>query len=162
MTLPNLLSAEFRHAFQACARQHTARRQQSRQFRALQPLLKRDDSRPRREVQSSPGLEVTNKNNSPADGNPPQPASSTVLANETVSSRELVPDSAKPASVFGKRRTDLPMKIIPKAQITPEVTLTPKEQLQIEFMTRRPPRTEAKKSILHASHVAGSQLLTFV
>ena len=149
MTLPNLLLAELRLAFQTCAKQHTARPRQSRPFRTLQPLFKRNNGVPRRGGESPLKQEVNNKSNALPRSDRPRPASDNVPTNQSVSSRELVPRTSKPTSVSGRRSTDIPMKIIPKAQITPQLKLTPKEQLQIEFMTRRPPRTEARKSGSH-------------
>ena len=145
MTLPNLLLIELRLAFQTCARQHTARQHQSRPFRTLQPLFKRKNGAPRRGEESPLNQEVTNKSNALPRSDRPRPASENAPTNQSVSSRELVPRPSKPTSVSGRKSTDVPMKIIPKAQITPQLKLTPKEQLQIEFMTRRPPRTEARK-----------------
>ena len=146
MTLPNLLLVDVRLAFQTCARQHRTSRGQSRHFRTVQPLFKRGQPRSSKQVTPPPSLGASKKDNVLPARDPSEAAPQNVPMNDPASSRQLVPDSSKPTSVTGRNRTDVPMKIIPKAQITPELTLTPKEQLQIEFMTRRPPRTEAKKS----------------
>jgi hypothetical protein len=146
MTLPNLLIFELRLAFKTCAKEHTTRPHQIRSFSTLQPLFKKKHARSDNEVKPPSSVEITTKSNiSPLHGRP-QADSLNVPTNEPGSSRELIPDPSKLTSVSKKKRADVPMKIIPKAQITPEVTLTPKERLEIEFMTRRPPRTEAKKS----------------
>ena len=150
MTLPNLLLVELRLAFQTCARQHITRRQQSRPFRTLPPLFKKNDAGPGRGGKPPLRLQVTKKNDALPASHHPLPASDILPARESASSRELVPDPSKPTSVSGRRRVDVPMKIIPKAQVSPQLKLTPKEQLHIEFMTRRPPRAEAKKSRCHA------------
>lgn len=146
MTLPNLLLTEARRGFQTCAKQYRARRQQSQTFRTLQPLLKKRNSRSAREVAPPPRLEVTKTNEALATRVPPQSDPDHVPTEESGSSRELITKPSKPSSVSEIKRADVPMKIIPKAQITPELTLTPKERLQIEFLTRRPPRAEEKKS----------------
>lgn len=146
MTLPNLLLFELRLAFKTCAKQHTTRPHEIRSFSTLQPLFKKKHARSDNEMKRPSSVEITTENNiSPPRGRP-QANSLNVPTNELGSSRELVPDPSKSTSVSKRKRADVPMKIIPKAQITPEVTLTPKERLEIEFMTRRPPRTEAKKS----------------
>jgi hypothetical protein len=151
MTLPNLLLAELRLGFQTCAKQHRARRQQSQTFRTLQPLFKKKQSRSAREVAPPPRLEVTKTNEASATRVPPQVGPNHVSTEESGSSRQLITKPSKPSSVSERKRADVPMKIIPKAQITPELTLTPTERLQIEFLTRRPPRTEEKKSAFYTN-----------
>lgn len=148
MTLPNLLLFEIRIAFHSCAMQHRARRQHVRSFAALQPLFKRKQSRSGTIVAPLPSLGVTEKVDDVATRASPQADSHHAPTDQPGSLRELVPDPSKSRSVSGRKRADVPMKIIPKAQITPELTLTPPERLQIELLTRRPPRTEAKKSEL--------------
>lgn len=149
MTLPNLLLFELRLAFKTCAKQHTTRPHEIRSFSTLQPLFKKKHARSDSEIKPPSSVEITTKSNISPPRERPQADSLNVSINELGSSRELVPDLSKPTSVSKRKRADVPMKIIPKAQITPEVTLTPKERLEIEFMTRRPPRTEAKKSGLY-------------
>jgi hypothetical protein len=149
MTLPNLLLFELRLAFKTCAKQHTTRPHEIRSFSTLQPLFKKKHARSGSEIKPPSSVEITTKSNIPPSRKRPQADSLNVSTNELNGSRELVPDPSKPTSVSERKRADVPMKIIPKAQITPEVTLTPKERLEIEFMTRRPPRTEAKKSGLY-------------
>jgi hypothetical protein len=148
MTLPNLLLVEMRLAFHCCARQHRARRQHVRSFTALQPLFKKKQPRSSIVVAPAPSLGVTERVDAVATHAPPQTAAPHVSQDQSGSSRELVPDPSKPRSVSERKRADVPMKIIPKAQITPELTLTPPERLQMEFLTRRPPRTEERKSRL--------------
>jgi hypothetical protein len=149
MTLPNLLLFELRLAFKTCAKQHTTRSHEIRSFSTLQPLFKKKHARSDSEIKPPSSVEITTKSNISPPRDRSQADSLNVSTNELGSSRELVPDPSKPTSVSKRKRADVPMKIIPKAQITPEVTLTPKERLEIEFMTRRPPRTEAKKSGLY-------------
>jgi hypothetical protein len=149
MTLPNLLLFELRLAFKTCAKQHTTRPHEIRSFSTLQPLFKKKHARSDSEIRPPSRVEITTKSDISPPHERPRADPLNVSTNELGSSRELVPDPSKPTSVSKRKRVDVPMKIIPKAQITPEVTLTPKERLQIEFMTRRPPRTEAKKSGLY-------------
>jgi hypothetical protein len=146
MTLSNLLLFELRFAFKTCARQHTTRPYRIRSFSQLQPLFRKKHARSDSEVKPPSSVEITTKGNIPPPGDRPRVDSIHVPTNESGSSRELVPCPSTPTSVSKGKRADVPMKVIPKAQITPELTLTPKERLEIEFMTRRPPRTEAKKS----------------
>jgi hypothetical protein len=159
MTLHNPLLVELRLAFQTCARQHRAR-QQSRPFRTLPPLFKKKQSRSDRELAPPASSEISKTSEASAARVPPPADSRHVSTNESASSRELIPDPSKPSSVSERRRADVPMKIIPKAQITPELTLTPKERLQIEFLTRRPPRTEEKKSTSYTVSRSELQQLT--
>ena len=146
MTLPNRLVCEIRLAFHRCATQNRTCRQHVRSFTALQPLSKKKQSRSDRVVAPLPSSGATEKADAVATQALPQAHPRHVPINQSNSSRELIPNPSKPRSVSGRKRGDVPMIIMPKAQITPDLTLTPQERLQIEYLTRRPPRTEARKS----------------
>jgi hypothetical protein len=146
MTLPNRLVCEIRLAFHRCAAQNRTCPQHVRSFTVLQPLSKKKQSRSDTVVAPLPSSGATKKVDAVPTRALPQGHSRHVPIDQSGSLRELVPDPSKPRSVSGRKRGDVPMKIIPKAQITPELTLTPLERLQIEHLTRRPPRTEARKS----------------
>jgi hypothetical protein len=57
---------------------------------------------------------------------------------------ELVPRTPKPGALQRPRRSDLPARLLPKAHVSPELILSPKERLQIEYETRRPPKAGEK------------------
>ena len=57
---------------------------------------------------------------------------------------DLVPQMPKPGSLQHPRRSEVPARLLPKAQITPDLRLSPKERLQIEYETRRPPKALSK------------------
>jgi hypothetical protein len=145
MTLPNRLVCEIRLTFHRCAAQNRTCRQHLRSFTALQPLSKKKQSRSDKVVAPLPSSEATEKVDAVATKALPQAHPRHVPIDQSGSLRELIPDPSKPRSVSGRKRRDVPMKIIPKAQIMPQLTLTPQERLQIEYLTRRPPRTEARK-----------------
>jgi hypothetical protein len=57
--------------------------------------------------------------------------------------KEVVPWANDDKSLDSGRKVPVPLKVIPKADIAPGVTLSPKERLHIEQLTRRlPPRPE--------------------
>ena len=76
------------------------------------------------------------------------PTVSPAKGGQTLSSRrnatELVPRMPKPGSLQHPRRSDAPARLLPKAQVSPELRLSAKERLQIEYETRRPPKPLAK------------------
>ncbi|EHY52381.1 hypothetical protein HRR83_003048 [Exophiala dermatitidis] len=135
---PPVLLLAVRAAFQSCARQYAASRRT--QFSTLRPLLKspqqprRADNLPIQVVHSQ--LKAQKKSQaSPSPSLPPSPQAST----------EVVPVAKDEKAVDSGRKVEVPMKIIPKAEIAPNLTLSPKERLHIEQLTRSlPPRTEPK------------------
>jgi hypothetical protein len=62
-------------------------------------------------------------------------------------STKLVPQRPKHGSLQSPRRSDVPARLLPKAQVTPDLTLSPKERLQIEHATRQPPKISEKKGM---------------
>ncbi|KAL2403002.1 hypothetical protein ABEF93_006645 [Exophiala dermatitidis] len=135
---PSVLLLAVRAAFQSCARQYAASRRT--QFSTLRPLLKspqqprRADNLPIQVVHSQ--LQAQKKSQaSPSPSLPPNPQAGT----------ELVPAAKDEKAVDSGRKLEVPMKVIPKAEIGPNLTLSPKERLHIEQLTRSlPPRTEPK------------------
>lgn len=154
MTLPCALLLELRLAFKTCARQYTAHQPLSRAFGTFQPLSKRNSPRPSTSKKTA-SPSGSSKHNVPVQDGLKLGPEVTPMHAAQQNSTELVPNPSKQTSVADRKRADLPMKVIPKAQITPELMLSPKERLQIEFMTRRPPRTtEAKKGMFQATKAA--------
>lgn len=64
--------------------------------------------------------------------------------NETNVKTELVPRTPRPGSLRYPQRSDVPARVLPRAQISPGLTLSPKERMRIEFETRRPPKPPEK------------------
>ncbi len=146
MTVPHPLLVELRLAFKSCAKQHGTHRQLSREFGTFQSLFKKKDLRPKAPKKRNGALEVRKKDHRvPAPPVPNADFKATASPTSSQTSTELVPDPSQSTSVSGRRTKDAPMKVIPKAQVSPELTLSPKERLQIEFLTRAPPKTLGPK-----------------
>jgi hypothetical protein len=63
---------------------------------------------------------------------------------------ELVPRTQRPGSLHYPQRSDVPARVLPRAQISPGLTLSPKERMRIEFETRRPPKPPERPCMLPA------------
>ncbi|EXJ75857.1 uncharacterized protein A1O5_00364 [Cladophialophora psammophila CBS 110553] len=135
--LPPALVAEIRHVFQCCSGQCAASRRP--RFSTLQPRLKsiqprKDDSIPIQVVHSQLQAQKTNQ---ARPSIPPAP--------HTPEGKELIPQEEQAKSLDTGRKVEVPFKVIPKAEVAPNLTLSPKERLHIEQLTRRlPPRPEPK------------------
>lgn len=135
---PRFLVAELRSAFRQCARpskKNTYCRSaadSSRQFQTAH-------ARHARRARSGPTTTQQQSHSQSQDPRSPPNPSSDALSTQTSDSRKLVPLDQHGRAVGGRRTTDAPMKIIPKADITPSLQLSPKERLHIEILTRRPP-----------------------
>lgn len=134
--IPTVLIAEVRTAFRSCARQYASTRKT--RFSTLRPLLKgpqpprRTDNLPIQVVHSQ--LRAAKKSQS-----------SPTLPQNPQAGKELVPVTEGERALDSDRKIEVPLKVIPKAEIAPNLTLSPKERLHIEQLTRRlPPRSEPK------------------
>ncbi len=131
-SLPPGLVAKVRSAFQACSRQHAASKRT--QFSTFRPLFKK--SAPSKKKDQLPIQVVHSQLQAQKE------AAAKAAAKESTS-KGLVPSCDEAKSLDTGRRVEVPLKVIPKAEITPNLTLSPKERLQIEQLTRRlPPRAE--------------------
>ncbi|EXJ95800.1 hypothetical protein A1O1_00924 [Capronia coronata CBS 617.96] len=135
-TIPAVLIAEVRIAFQSCARQYASTRRTH--FSTLRPLLKKSqpvtkaDNLPIQVVHSQ--IQAQKKTQS-SPTLPPNPQAS----------KELIPVGEEQNAVDSGRKVEVPLKVIPKAEVAPNLTLSPRERLHIEQLTRRlPPRSEPK------------------
>jgi hypothetical protein len=124
-SLPPSLVADIRHAFRSCARQHLASRRT--QFSTSQALLKKSKSTgENKNVQ----LEAQKKARAQSVL-PPKP--------RQAASTDLIPHEQDGRALDHGRKVEVPMRVIPKADIAPDVELKPKERMAIEQLTRRPP-----------------------
>ncbi|KAK6369624.1 hypothetical protein LTS17_009530 [Exophiala oligosperma] len=140
--LPLIFVAEVRLAFQSCSRQHVASRKT--QFSTFRPLLKK--SPPRRKVEA-PIQVVHSQLRAQKEGSvSTRGAKDNAVANgQAGSSKDLVAVQEGGRALQDGRKVEVPYKVIPRADITPNLTLSPKERLHIEQLTRNlPPRTEPK------------------
>lgn len=139
-SIPIVLVAEIRLAFQACSKQHAVTRKT--RFSTLRPLWK---SSPPTKSKNSP-IQVVHsqlKAERKPDVRPTIPPASALAE-----SKKLVPHEEEDKSMDRGRKVEVPLKVIPKADIAPNLTLTPKERLHIEQLTRRlPPRAEPKGTL---------------
>ena len=140
-SLPPAVVAEIRYAFQSCSRQYAASRRA--QFGTLQPRMKA--SHPTEKRDNLPIQVVHSRLQAQSKGNA---KSSHPSATASPASRELVPHREGGKSLDSGRKIPVPLKVIPKADIAPGLTLSPKERLHIEQLTQRlPPRQEPKGSL---------------
>jgi uncharacterized membrane protein len=131
-SLPPGLVAEVRLAFQTCSRQHVASKRT--QFSTFRPLFKKSPSSKKKDHLP---IQVVHSQLQARKA-----AAAKTAANKPTS-KDLVPRSDEAKSLDTGRRVEVPLKVIPKADIAPNLTLSPKERLQIEQLTRRlPPRAE--------------------
>lgn len=146
--LPLIFVAEVRLAFQSCSRQHVASRKT--QFSTFRPLLKK--SPPRRKVEA-PIQVVHSQLRAQKEGSvSTRGAKDNAVANgQAGSSKDLVAVQEGGRALQDGRKVEVPYKVIPRADITPNLTLSPKERLHIEQLTRNlPPRTEPKGRYISA------------
>lgn len=136
--VPLVLLAEVRVAFQSCSRQCAAGRRS--QFSTFRPALKNPRSAKQKEHLP---IQVIHSQLQPQPQTKPHALYS--LPKKPPVAKDLVPVSKDGKALDTGRKVEVPMKVIPKAELTPNLTLSPKERLQIEQLTRRlPPRTEPK------------------
>ncbi|KAK5064203.1 hypothetical protein LTR84_000036 [Exophiala bonariae] len=115
----------------SCIRQHVVSHKRVL-FSTASPLLKS----PRKPTRSPPIQVVHHKY---------QQHQQQRLAQEhaTSDSQELVPLPDQETAVETAPRVNVPLRVIPKAQVAPNLRLTPKERLHIEQLTRVTPRPSA-------------------
>ncbi|KIX00441.1 uncharacterized protein Z518_10580 [Rhinocladiella mackenziei CBS 650.93] len=133
-SIPAVLIAEVRTAFQVCSKQYTATRRT--RFSTWRPLLK--SSPPTREIENLPIQVVHSRLKARQTPSLPKKA-------PTNKELVLVEEEEEKKSLDTGRKVEVPLKVIPKAEIAPNLTLSPKERLHIEQLTRKPPpRSETK------------------
>lgn len=143
-----IIHLEVRLAFKSCARIHSIRRVERRTFTTFPPL--RDWKRG-----PSAATEHYSASKRPASGTPAVVENSSESAEPRLSkgndhelsgssTTELVPRRPKPDSLQHPRRADVPARVLPKTQVSADLTLSPKERLRLEYETRRPPKPPEK------------------
>ena len=133
---------EVRLALESCARTHRVAKTRCRNLSTFPPLRARNRGTSRAIQHAPPANSV--KPSDISDTPKPSTLQSDPLASSRSNSTKLVPRIPKPASLQDPRRSDIPARLLPKAQISPGLILSPKERLQIEYETRRPPKTPEK------------------
>lgn len=139
MSLPHFLIYEMRFAFQSC--RSGALKQPCRHLSSSQHLLKR----PRRK--QSPHLPIQNQGQNCKDTRDSGASKDLQDGLETrENSTKLVPQEKEARLPEDGRKVPVPMKIIPRAEISAGVKMTPRERLHLEVLTRRQPRLPEKKA----------------
>jgi len=140
MSLPTFLVMEMRSAFRACAKQH--RLSNTRCFSVAPKGCKERPSAPKSGSQQ-PQWPYNGALTQPkqAHGRSVGTDDSHTQNTET----DLVPQQKEQTALDTGRRVPVPMRAIPKAQITPDLKLSPRERLHIEVLTRQQPRKQEKK-----------------
>lgn len=147
-SLPPFLVAEVRLAFSTCSRRYAATKHA--RFSTSRPLY-----------QKFKPLPVEKKKQKKNERVPIQvvyarqqaqqqlEGTRTALPQQSEASTELVVPQQEDWALDGGRKVEVPLKVIPKAEITPNLTLSPEERLHIEQLTRRPPAPVEPKGTCH-------------
>ena len=137
MTLPSFLLAEIRLTFSLCAKQHAATRRYpfSTTSIALKKQPKTNSSPSSRSPISSP-RQPSLSHRSPAQD---------VSQASRPEAKDLVPRDKEAGSLDRHRKVDVPMKVLPEAQVSPKHKLSPTQRLHIEHLTRHPPKQAPPK-----------------
>lgn len=138
MSLPPFLLVEMRLAFKNCAQQH--RSSNLRHFRCFSnaAIRRKDAPKNKPSRRSNDGALTPEKSSLNID-----PRNRRTKSNEEETG--LAKQDAEKTAVSTDRRVPVPLKVIPKARLSPQVTLTPRQRLHLEMMTRRPTVSVEKK-----------------
>ena len=129
MSFPSLLAAESRLAFHLCRPRHAAARRSLLSTTSCLARRSRPGSVPKEELQ--PHTQDVNKS-----GTTVEPLQLTGHAPTTT---DLTATEKTKQALDNRRKVDVPMKVLPKAQLTLEHKLSPEQRLHIEHLTRHPP-----------------------
>lgn len=138
-----LVHEEMLLAFKNCAKRPGTPQLAYRTLTTFPPLRARDSGtfkaiRHSSKTKSSPGEQSATATPEPSSLESTQPASS--KSNTT----GLVTRTPKPGTLQHAPRSNVPARLLPKARVSPDLTLSPRERLQIEYETRRPPKAKEK------------------
>ena len=130
-------------AFRACAKQH--RRPDTRYFTKISSHSKDDSARSRGSPTQTSwpynGALTTPPKNTTKSAQ--QQDGSKGQGQET----DLFPQKEEQTAVDTERRVPVPLRAIPKAQLTPNLRLSPRERLHIEVLTRQQPKLKTEKKM---------------
>ena len=141
MVLPTPLLLEVRWAFKNCARLRSTHVRPVRGFQSGPSFFKKTGPQSDPRTKQKDGLGATRVASSgPARSHTVGETPPTTSNGTPQQSKDLIPTARDATSVGGRRSSDVPIKVIPKAQVSPQLTLSPVERLQIEYITRQPPK----------------------
>ncbi len=145
-----IIHLEMRLAFTACARTPSLASARCRIFSTFPARQARNrdiSGAVSRLYPTKSGNEVTKLTDTTEPYTPASAQQKSSLSNST----NLVPQTPAAGAVECPQRSDVPARLLPKAQISPNLTLTPKERLQIEYETRKPPKPSVKPGEQHGA-----------
>ena len=146
MSLPSFLLVEVRAAFRYSARQHTASRRcpySSTAFLLARSPPPRNPSLPpaRKPQQDASAIEPARRERLPKAGER--------------DAMGLVPRDHERRSLDTGRKVEVPTRVLPKAELAPNVKLSPMQRLHIEHLTRHPPpKKPPKRTSYHQDYFA--------
>ncbi len=153
-----IIHLEMRLAFTACARKPNLASARCRIFSTFSSLQARNHDiagAASRLYPARRGQEVAKLTDASAS-KPYLPASAQQKSSRS-NPTSLVPQAPKAGAVERPQRSDVPARLLPKAQISANLTLSPKERLQIEYETRRPPKASEKPGKRHGAGTSNGQ-----
>lgn len=135
---------EMQMAFKNCARSPNMAKMRYRTLTTFPSLRARNPSTPENHQQPPPKKILKDADTLPETIRLSSLGSGHRHSNSD--STQLTPRTQPQGNLQRPRRADVPARLLPNAQISPGLTLSPRERLQIEFETRRPPRAPDKPS----------------
>lgn len=138
MALPTFLMVEMRLAFKNCAQQH--KNSNLKYVRSFSNAAIRRKGPPQSKLPSRPNDEAFTASKASQDLDS-KSGHGTAEKEQTGLARQ----EPEKTAVGTERRVPVPLKVIPKAQLGPQVNLTPRQRLHVEMMTRRPTVTPEKE-----------------
>jgi len=135
---------EVRLAFRSCARTNSISKSGCRYFNSS-PAFGAQKRGSSRAVERLPATESVKEVATAPDTPQPSPPKESQRESSGNNTKDLVPRIPQPGTLQRPRTLNVPARLLPKAQIRPGLTLSPKERLQIEYETRRPPQPSDKR-----------------
>ena len=143
MSLHPYFVAELRLAFNTCRPGYAITRRSLLSTTSCLARRSRPVSLPKEELQ--PHTKDVNKPGTTVD--PLQ------LSKHGQNTTDFATTEERKQSLDSRRKVDVPMKVLPKAQLTLEHKLSPEQRLHIEHLTRHPPPQRPPKGRTRASFV---------
>ena len=141
--MSNLLLVELRLAFRTCARPRSSPQFRQAFFSTHRCLRDRRSAKTPApsSFKAKQNLSITKRpDTTPAESRDTDNALPAGKSRE--GSKHLAPAPRSYRDVETGKQVPVPMKVLPKAQLTPDLVLNAKERMQLEFITRRVPKRE--------------------
>ena len=144
MSFPSFLVAETRLIFYLCRPRHAGASRRSL-LSTTSCLARRSRPGPLPKEELQPHTKDINRPGTAVD--------SLQLAKNGPSTTDLATTQEAKQALDSRRKIDVPMKVLPKAQLTLEHKLSPEQRLHIEHLTRHPPPQRPPKGMTRAFFV---------